>query len=169
MDPLIDGTTLTTTEAYEAHAAPLLHFLQGLTRDRDLAEDLVQEAFLRLAREELAGRRPQHTRGWLYRVAANLLASHGRHQQVARRELARMATRTCAITASAEEEVGARDTLRAVVAGAATLSHAERRALALAAAECSNAEMARALGVSPEAARTRLCRARAHLVTAMAA
>lgn len=169
MDPQIEITTLTTTQAWEAHATPLLHFLQGLTRDRDLAEDLVQETFLRLAREELAGRLPSHTRGWLYRVAANLLASHGRHLQVAYRELARMSVTTTAMTASAEEEVSARDALRRVVAGAATLTRSERRALALAAAECSNLEMATALGVTPEAARTRLCRARAHLASAIAA
>ena len=169
MDPHTDATALTTTQAWEAHATPLLHFLQGRTRDRDLAEDLVQETFLRLAREEQAGRLPSHTRGWLYRVAANLLASHGRHLQVAARELARLSMGSGVISVSAEEEVSARETLRHVVAGAARLRRSERWALALAAAECSNVEMASALGVTPEAARTRLCRARAHLATAMAA
>lgn len=169
MDPHIETTTLTTTQAWDAHATPMLHFLQGLTRDRELAEDLVQETFLRLAREERAGRLPSHTRGWLYRVAANLLASHGRHLQIAHRELARMSVGSTAVTASAEEEVSARETLRRVVASAGTLSRSERRALALAAAECSNMEMASAMGVTPEAARTRLCRARAHLASAIAA
>ena len=69
--------------------------------------------------------------------------------------------------AFAADEVEARDALRAAIAGAARLSVADRRALALAAAECSNAEMAGALGVSAAAARTRLCRARAHLARTM--
>ena len=168
MDTRIDQRTLTTDAAWEAHAAPLLHHLQALTRDRDLAEDLVQETFLRLAREERAGRLPEQTRGWLYRVAANLLASHGRHGQVVRRELSRLGAmeRT---GVSAEQEVTARETLRNVIAGSERLATSERRVLALAAAECSNAEMAAALGITPEAARTRLCRARAHLTTAIAA
>ena len=168
MDPQPGTTTLTTTEAWEAHAAPLLHHLLGLTRDRELAEDLVQETFLRLVREELAGRSPDHTRGWLYRVAGNLLMSHGRHVQVARREMARLALAANPVTGSSEAEVGARETLCAVMAGISTLSSIERRAITLAAAECSNAEMARAMGVSREAARARLCRARAHLTTATA-
>jgi RNA polymerase sigma factor (sigma-70 family) len=167
MDQQNEITTLPTAAAWEAHAQPLLHYLQGLTRDRELAEDLVQETFLRLAREELAGRTPQHTRGWLYRVASNLLASHGRRNQVARRELSRLWVGD--MLASAEQEVSARDALRTAIAGAATLTRAERRTLALAAAEYSNAEMARTLGISEAAARTRLCRARANLSSAMAA
>ena len=168
MDTRIDQRTLTTDAAWDAHAVPLLHHLMAVTRDRDLAEDLVQETFLRLAREERAGRLPEQTRGWLYRVAANLLASHGRHGQVVRRELSRLGAQE-RVAISAEQEVSARETLRSVVAHSEQLGPSERRVLALAAAECTNAEMAVALGISPEAARTRLCRARAHLATAIAA
>jgi RNA polymerase sigma-70 factor, ECF subfamily len=168
MEPRTDSTSLSTVEAWETHASPLLHFLHGMTHDRELAEDLVAETFLRLAREERAGRTPDHTRGWLYRVAANLLASHGRRTQVARREMAGMG-RTEPVLPSAETEASAREALREVIGAAAGLSPTERRTLALAAAECTNLEMAAALGVTAEAARTRLCRARAHLVAAMAA
>ncbi|MFN8621242.1 MAG: sigma-70 family RNA polymerase sigma factor [Chloroflexota bacterium] len=168
MDAPTEPTTLSAAEAYAVHAGPLLHYLEGRTRDHDLAEDLVGECFLRLAREEAAGRTPAHTRGWLHRVALNLLMSHGRHAQVAQRELARLAPEELRHP-SPESEAAARETLAEAVGAAARLSASERQALALAAAGCTNREMAAALDVSAEAARARLCRARAHLVAAMAA
>ncbi len=168
MDPKIDPTPVDAGTAYTLYADELLRSLTGRTGDRELAQDLVSEAFLRLAREERAGRLPAHVRGWLYRVAANLLASHGRHVTVARRELARLAAPE-ASRPSAETEVAAREALREALSAARSLAAGERRVLALAAAECSNQEMATLLGISPEAARTRLCRARTHLNAAIAA
>jgi RNA polymerase sigma-70 factor, ECF subfamily len=168
MDAPIESTTLSAADAYAAHAGPLLHFLERRTRDHDLAEDLVGECFLRLAREEAAGRTPAHTRGWLHRVALNLLMSHGRHATVARRELARLAPEELHHPCP-ESEAAARETLAEALGAVRRLPEGERRAIALAAAGCTNREMATALGVSAEAARARLCRARAHLVAAMAA
>src|SRR5262249_28528500 len=58
--------------AFRAHRDELFTFLARTTRDDDEAEDLVQETFLRLAREARAGRVPDQVRAWLYRVASNL-------------------------------------------------------------------------------------------------
>src|SRR3954454_21408976 len=69
--------------AFEAYHAELYNFLRRSTRDEDAAEDLLQEAFLRLTREVDAGRTPEHVRGWLYRVPSTLVISRGRRRTTA--------------------------------------------------------------------------------------
>jgi RNA polymerase sigma factor (sigma-70 family) len=62
---------LALTALYEAHRAELFAFLYRMTPDRETAEDLLQETFMRLIQEARAGRMPDAVRPWLYRVAAN--------------------------------------------------------------------------------------------------
>jgi RNA polymerase sigma-70 factor (ECF subfamily) len=50
------------------HEIPLFHFLVGLLGNRHLAEDALQETFVR-ALEKLDGVDPEHFRGWLFTVA----------------------------------------------------------------------------------------------------
>ena len=70
---------------YRAHAPGALRFAVMLTGDRSLAEDLVQEAFVRVAAKLDALRDPSAFGAYLTRAVANLAKSHFRHQQVARR------------------------------------------------------------------------------------
>lgn len=62
----------------------LLRYVHRLTGDPDMAEDVVQEAMLRLLR---AGPDPgmPHTRAWLYRVTTNLVRDHARRRDMMRR------------------------------------------------------------------------------------
>ena len=70
---------------YRAHAAGALRFALMLTGDRPLSEDLVQEAFVRVA-AKLDGLRDKDAFGaYLTRAVANLAKSHFRRQQVAKR------------------------------------------------------------------------------------
>jgi RNA polymerase sigma factor (sigma-70 family) len=55
-------------ELYRAHAGLVLAFLVGLTRDRDQAEDLMQETFVRATRA-LGGYRGGSPRAWLLAIA----------------------------------------------------------------------------------------------------
>lgn len=55
-------------ELYRAHAGVVLALLVGLTRDRDLAEDLMQETFVRATRA-LGGFRGGSPRAWLLAIA----------------------------------------------------------------------------------------------------
>ena len=64
--------------AFADYHAEVLSFLRRACRDDEAAEDLAQETFLRLAREVDAGRTPEHTHAWLYRVASNLVVSRAR-------------------------------------------------------------------------------------------
>src|SRR3954454_24036630 len=78
-------------QAYAAHHEPLQRRLTALTRDYGAAEDLAQEAFLRLVVEVRAGRVPDQPAAWLYRVAQNLAMSRGRRLSVAARNGSRLA------------------------------------------------------------------------------
>ena len=60
-------------DAFAQYHAEIYNFLRRSTRDESVAEDLVQETFVRLNREVEAGRTPEHLRAWLYRVASNLV------------------------------------------------------------------------------------------------
>ena len=57
-------------ELFERHQAELFRFIARYTGDGDLAEDVVQETFVKLA--EHPPRRDDQIRAWLYRVATNL-------------------------------------------------------------------------------------------------
>jgi RNA polymerase sigma factor (sigma-70 family) len=58
---------------FESEESALLHFAMGIVRRRIVAEELVQEAFLRLHREWGSVDNP---RGWLYRTVRNLALNH---------------------------------------------------------------------------------------------
>ena len=84
MQPAASSTTTARSRPhFESYHAELYSFLRRSTRDEGAAEDLLQEAFLRLTREVEAGRTPEHIRGWLYRVASNLAISRGRRRMTA--------------------------------------------------------------------------------------
>ncbi|MBY8947731.1 MULTISPECIES: RNA polymerase sigma factor [unclassified Pseudomonas] len=61
------------------HADTLRGYLARKVRDPQLAADLVQESFLRLA-EKPAGERIDNSQGYLYRTASNLLIDHIRQE-----------------------------------------------------------------------------------------
>lgn len=147
--------------AYDRHAAELHSFALRACRDREAAEDVVHEAFLRLMVEIQAGRGPDNSRAWLYRVAANLVASRGRRATVAQRWLGFFA----ATEGPREPEpifldMERRSTLEAVLA---ELSTDARTALLLAAQGFRGDEVAAAIGRSEAATRTLMCRARGRL------
>ena len=82
-ETFIDDSSL--AQAYEALAPALRRYVAVRLRDNAAAEDIVQEAFARLAGEIQASRRPTDPRAWLYRVVLNLIISGARHAEVVRR------------------------------------------------------------------------------------
>jgi RNA polymerase sigma factor (sigma-70 family) len=147
--------------AYDAHATALQRYLTGIIRDPVAAEDLVQDAFLRLTVEVRAGRAPDDIGGWLHRVAYNLAMSRGRRRTVADRHRRDLVTTELArspesLAVAHEEHATVREALGA-------LGSADRSALVLASLGYDGPEMARSLGRSQGATRTLLCRARAKL------
>lgn len=144
--------------AYEAHARDLNAFARSLVRERESAEDLVAEAYLRLVREVHAGRAPDEVRGWLYRVTANLVMSRGRRIAVAARFVSRLVDRRSAESPEARHlRLDIPDDLREAVLA---LPEDARVAVVLAARGASGREIAEAIGRSEAATRTLLTRAR---------
>ena len=61
--------------------------------DRDAAEDLAQEALVRLCRDWRKVRKLDAPEWWLHRVAMNLAHSHYRRKRIERRVLSQLASR----------------------------------------------------------------------------
>jgi RNA polymerase sigma factor (sigma-70 family) len=65
----------TIEELFSALESPLLNYSLRLTGDRGAAEDIVQEAFMRLQAQFAEVREPRH---WLYRTVHNLALNYRR-------------------------------------------------------------------------------------------
>lgn len=151
----------TLEAAYLAHAAGLRGRLLALSRDPAVADDLVGEAFLRLALEIDAGRPPRDTPAWLYRVGSNLLISRARRNSVAMRALPGLLERD--VAPSPEDEIVRRERDHTVRTAVASLGGVDGKIVMLAAQGYRTEEIARIIGCSGPAIRTRLCRARGRL------
>lgn len=66
----------------ERHAAGVLGFLQRVARDRDDAEDLLQDTWVRVARGARSFDSARRLRPWLYGIAANLARDAFRRRAV---------------------------------------------------------------------------------------
>jgi RNA polymerase sigma-70 factor (ECF subfamily) len=85
---------------FESEEGPLLAFAMGLVRRRSVAEELVQDAFLKL--HEVWGQ-IENPRGWLYRSVRNLALNHLRDH---RRETELDGTEEVASEGAPDEELG---------------------------------------------------------------
>ncbi len=93
------------TGLFLGHARALRGYLARRLGDSQLAADLVQESFLRLAEQQRQGR-VQHSPGYLYQIARNLLVDHLRKQ--ARRNTHSLAPE---MLADLEDPLGCLETL----------------------------------------------------------
>jgi RNA polymerase sigma-70 factor (ECF subfamily) len=158
--PCTDESTLLDA-AFRAHAPALRGWLISLMRDPAAADDLVGECFLRLTMEIQAGRAPLDPAAWLHRVGRNLVISRARRSAVATRALPGLLER--GVAASPEDTVIARERDEMLSDALASLASSDRRIVMLAAHGYRPEEIARMIGCSGPAARTRLCRARGRL------
>jgi RNA polymerase sigma-70 factor, ECF subfamily len=154
-----DDTALASI--YEERRGELYAFLAGMTRDAEVAEDVLQDTFLRLVREARAGRMPDEVRPWLYRTAANAAIDRGRRGATLIRLLPRLFDRSDPPRPEAEALRSERDA--ELHAALADLAPDRRAALLLAARGFSGHEVAGLIGRSEGATRTLLCRARLEL------
>jgi len=156
--------------ALAAERPALFTYVRGIVRRTDIAEDLTQETMLR-AHQSLSGLRDRERLvPWLYRIATNICRDHYRKQGRKREE-----TRDCAeliITADLRDENAPRldKVMECAEMGEcvrqyfATLSDAYRAVILLHDQEgMTSREIAEMLGISVDAAKTRLHRARQEL------
>lgn len=162
---LARGESAAFDALYGAHRARLFAFLLRLSRRLSLAEELAQETWLRLARSAPTLDPATPVRPWLLRVGRNLFLSHRRRALLdldAWREEAWV--RGGAPLPEPLERLAQSAALRQVERALARLAVADRELLLLVGVEgLTPAEAASILGLTPEATRQRLARARARL------
>lgn len=158
-------------EVHEAFNARLFTFLVRLSRRRDVAEDLLEETWLRLVKH--ASRLDPDTRlgAWLFTVARNLHVSYRRSRVLEDAAAESLLTLWPAgiPTASPFEETAASELDRRIERALAAMPTASREVLLLVGvAGLDHAEAADVCGVTPQALRQRLHRAREALAKALA-
>ena len=75
-------TTTGTADLWRRFAPELRRFLRHKVRDADLADDLLQEVFVRVHLHLARLRAPERVAPWLYRIARNLAVDHLRRRAV---------------------------------------------------------------------------------------
>src|SRR5688500_18184010 len=113
--PVIEpiGIVPSLEDVFRSHHAPLLRLAVVLTGDRQLADDLVQDAFLRLHRSP-SWPPPDMELAYLRRTLINLSHGHHRHLGVVRRYAERAVVDDAAPAAEVTAEM--RDRQRRVAA-----------------------------------------------------
>jgi RNA polymerase sigma-70 factor (ECF subfamily) len=82
MRRIADGDPAAFEALYGDYSGRILAMLHGLCRDRQVAEDLLQEVFVQIWRKAATyhpGR--GHVTGWIYAVARNKVIDHQRRQR----------------------------------------------------------------------------------------
>ena len=138
-------------EHYDRECLPLRRYLQLLGIDRDTAQEVAQEAFLKLHEHLLASGDRTNLRAWLYRVAHNL----GRNTQTAFRssrtelqgDMSSAADPPCS-AASVEEELLSAERSRLMREAMNRLSAAQKDCLVLRAQGLKYREIAEVLNLS---------------------
>jgi RNA polymerase sigma-70 factor (ECF subfamily) len=150
--------------------ARLFGFLARLARSRDVAEDLLEETWLRFVAH--AGRLDSETRlgPWLFTVARNLHVSYCRSRAIEERAADSIGLWPAGLPDSPFDCAVGSELERRIEAALASVPVSFREVLLLVGVEgLRPTEAAVICGVSPEALRQRLKRARALLATRLAA
>ncbi len=157
---------------YEAFSPRVFTFILRMVRRRAIAEELAQEAWMRLAVRAADLREDTRLEAWLFTVARNLCVSYWRTRGVegvfdtADDTLERLRDGRMSPDGAAE----ARELRRRMETALARVPRLYREALLLIGVEgMTPAEAAGVCGVSPEAMRKRLERARDMLIVEMRA
>lgn len=169
VDGLRRGDPAAFDHAFAGYRRRLYGYLVRMTRRRDVAEDLLQDTFLRLARHATSLDEDTRLGPWLFTVAHRLVVSWARAQAV-RDQLAGDLPRREGPGGerSPLEALADTETQLALERALAQLAPAYREVALLVGVEgLSPAEVAEILGQKPDAIRQRLARARAQLADAL--
>lgn len=160
-----EGDTAAFDMVHALFNVRLFGFLARLANSRDVAQDLLEETWLRLVRH--AGRLDADTRlgPWLFAVARNVHVSYCRSRAMEESRTAEsIGLWPTGLLASPFEQTASNELERRIEAALATLPAAFREVLLLVGVEgLRPAEAAVVCGISPDALRQRLSRARARL------
>jgi RNA polymerase sigma-70 factor (ECF subfamily) len=147
---------------YQRTARPLRAYLLRSCGEPALADDLLQEAYLRMLRSGFEGESDDHRRYYIFRIATNLLRDHFRRSRPETREVPERDG-----APGHDEAVHLRSDVGAAMAGLATR---DRQMLWLAYVEgASHQEIAEVLGLRTSSIRSMLFRARQRLAAELQA
>jgi RNA polymerase sigma-70 factor (ECF subfamily) len=133
----------------------LYRYLYRVTGDADAAEDIAQEAFVRLLRQELPA---EEARPWLFTVAMNLVRD-GARKAVRRERLLAKAPLLLSTTPRPDEAFERAERARVVRGVLDRLSPRDRQLLLLREEGFRYEEIARVIGVAPSSVGTLVARA----------
>lgn len=158
-----DATREQFEQVFLQHYGRVVSVLRRIVGDRGRAEDLANEVFLKLYRQDSAAGAMDNVGGWLYRTATNLgidaLRSSARRQRY--EQAAALAEIKAPAAESALDESLRSETQERVRAALAELKPVPAQLLLLRAAGYSYKELAEMLGVETGTIGTRLIRAEA--------
>lgn len=153
-------------DIYDEYRPRVFAFLLRMTRNRTLAEDLLDETWLRLVRHAPSLRPDTRLGPWLFTVARNLYWTYRRDSFVPDASVPELLTLwpSPAPWPSPFELAAASELERRVELALSTLSPQHREVILLVAHEgLTPTDAAAICGITPEAVRQRLLRARAAL------
>jgi len=140
---------------YEQTSCPLLRYLLGTTRNRDLTEDLLQETYCRFLTADVPEMGESQARSYLFRIATNLM--HDRWRRSKKDALTERGIPDLSVAPQFEQRLGVRQAFE-------RLNPRERQLLWLAYVEGSNHdEIADCTGLRAKSVRLLLFRARQKL------
>jgi RNA polymerase sigma factor (sigma-70 family) len=76
MEAVKNGNLQQVSVLFERHHKRVFNFLAKMTMDRELAEDLTQNVFLRILKYKNSYREGLRFQSWLYQVARNVFSDH---------------------------------------------------------------------------------------------
>ena len=158
-------------ELYRAHYRPLVGLASLVVDRRVEAEEIVQEAFVRLYASWGTLRDPERALGYLRATVLNLARSGIRRRIVARRYLAAHSDEAQVASPAADEvaDLSGGDRRRQVTVAVRALPRRQRECVLLRYyGGCSEHEVAAALGISAGSVKTHTSRAMATLATKLA-
>ena len=157
------GSEMDLTALVETYSALLFRVAHSILRSRSEAEDVVQDAFVRVM--ERRGSLPdvRDMRVWLIRIAWNLAIDRRRRIRP-EQMVERFAESLVAVNMPVDQAMDEAQRMKAVLCEMERLPKAERHVLLLSSLEeLGTAEMAKVLGRSESAVRALLFRARTRL------
>jgi putative glutamine amidotransferase len=144
---------MTAETIYERHSTGLIRKLERMLGSRESAEDLAQEAFLRLWQRAPAELAPAEQTAWLYRTGTNLALDELRRRRVRDHDHLEDEA-VAALSGDGTEPLVVREALSRLSA------HNRLLVLLRFQAGLTHAEIAETLAITAEAARKRVARAR---------
>lgn len=159
MEQVRDNDLDQLSTLFERYQGLLFGFLLRLTNDRDTAQDLVQNVFLRILKYRASYQSTHPFRAWIYQLARNVYADHWKKHQVPAGDLEE-AERTPTLRRAAMAGVAATHEGQDVQEALALLPSAQREILVLHRFQGFDyAEIGEMLGCSEGAARVKAHRA----------